>query len=691
MSTSEGHSVLPTTSEDGVLTVRIKTSKEDLNEGIELDPIDRPSHSPESITEGVTGEENDEIVPLAKPLTTDTPEKLTSQTSVTFDPESTKERDTVIARMTSTDSSAPSTPKSPLSKRSPGISRQISSALLRRDSNLSVQESWRKKSASVRLKSSNNFVSFHNICYTVPQGYFWQHKPPKVILNDVSGIMRAGVNAIMGPSGSGKSTLLDILADRKDRRWVTGHVLINGEKQPHNFKCASGYVVQDDILTGTLTVRENVFLSALLRLPPDMTHDEKLEKVDEVIENLGISHVADTLIGTPFTRGVSGGQRKRTSIAMEMVVSPGILFLDEPTTGLDSTTAESVLQILHNLSKDGRVIIMSIHQPRYSIFRLFDGLTLLSRGNVVYTGVCRATVPYFANTLGMECDAFDNPADFFLDKLNEAENDLQPPNPETGDTGHPLGNKWQDSEEYRILTGDLDPILDKTIDQPDGIAPKYATNPLTQSLYLLGRGMKSLTRDPSAGISVWMLNIILGLFTGIIFFQLEHGENALLDRAGAIFFCMICNMFSVATSLELFISERALFIHENSSGFYRVSSYFVAKVFGDLIPLRLIPIPLFSVIAYWMVGLQADAGKFFLFMLAIFAQNMAAAGLVFFLGAALGVFSVAQTMFSLSLVFAMVYGGFFVSLSSIPDWMAWLQWFSFFRYSFACEYNSFEW
>ena len=185
MSTSEGHSVLPTTSEDGVLTVRIKTSKEDLNEGIELDPIDRPSHSPESITEGVTGEENDEIVPLAKPLTTDTPEKLTSQTSVTFDPESTKERDTVIARMTSTDSSAPSTPKSPLSKRSPGISRQISSALLRRDSNLSVQESWRKKSASVRLKSSNNFVSFHNICYTVPQGYFWQHKPPKVILNDV--------------------------------------------------------------------------------------------------------------------------------------------------------------------------------------------------------------------------------------------------------------------------------------------------------------------------------------------------------------------------------------------------------------------------------------------------------------------------------------------------------------------------
>ncbi|XP_065903806.1 broad substrate specificity ATP-binding cassette transporter ABCG2-like [Dysidea avara] len=343
--------------------------------------------------------------------------------------------------------------------------------------------------------------------------------------------MRSGVNAIMGPSGSGKSTLLDILADRKDRKWVTGYVLVNGEKQPRNFKCASGYVVQDDVLTGTLTVRENVFLSALLRLPPEMTHAEKLEKVDEVIEELGIYHVADTLIGSAFTRGVSGGQRKRTSIAMEMVVSPGILFLDEPTTGLDTTTAESVIQILHNLSKDGRVIIMSIHQPRYSIFKLFDQLTLLSRGVVIYTGVGRATLPYFTNTLGMECDAFDNPADFFLDKLNEAENDLQPPDPETGDTGHPLGNKWRDSEDYQILIDELNPILDNAIDQPDGITPKYATNSLIQSFYLLGRGVKNLMRNPSAGLVVWVQNIILGLFTGIIFFQLDDGENALFDRA----------------------------------------------------------------------------------------------------------------------------------------------------------------
>ncbi|XP_065904854.1 broad substrate specificity ATP-binding cassette transporter ABCG2-like [Dysidea avara] len=156
-----------------------------------------------------------------------------------------------------------------------------------------------------------------------------------------------------------------------------------------------------------------------------------------------------------------------------------------------------------------------------------------------------------------------------------------------------------------------------------------------------------------------------------------------LHISGGIFFCMLCNLFAVASSLELFISERALFIHENSSGYYRVSSYFLSKFIGDLIPLRLLPIPFFSVIAYWMVGLQADAGKFFLFMLGIFGKNMAAAGLVLFIGAAVGIFTVAQTIYTVLLVFAMIFGGFFISLSSIPGWLAWLQWFSFLKYTFA--------
>ena len=192
MSASEGHSTLPnvpTITEVEVHTLSMqsmhtKNYKEDLDRGIQLDPVGQ-SRNFETITEGAGSEKSDEIVPLAKPLTTESSGRLTSQGSMISDQESRKGRSSAIVRMVSSDSTAPpSTPKSRMSRRGTGLSRRKTS-LFRRDSGLSLQESWRKKDATVRLKSSNNFVSFHNVNYTVPQGYFWQHKPPKVILNNV--------------------------------------------------------------------------------------------------------------------------------------------------------------------------------------------------------------------------------------------------------------------------------------------------------------------------------------------------------------------------------------------------------------------------------------------------------------------------------------------------------------------------
>ena len=184
MSTSDGDSAPP--NEPTTVWVDVHTkeeeSKEDLPGGIQLDPVSQPSISPESITE-----ENakDEIAPLSTSLATDAAGRLTSQSSVTSDQEPKKERGTVIVGLKS-GSSAPSTPKSPGTPRTPGTGLpRRKSSFLRQDSSLSFQDSWRKKDATVRQKSSKNFVSFHNIYYTVPQGRFWEHKPPKVILNNV--------------------------------------------------------------------------------------------------------------------------------------------------------------------------------------------------------------------------------------------------------------------------------------------------------------------------------------------------------------------------------------------------------------------------------------------------------------------------------------------------------------------------
>ncbi|NXY83787.1 ABCG2 protein, partial [Alcedo cyanopectus] len=263
-------------------------------------------------------------------------------------------------------------------------------------------------------------LTFHNICYRVKikTGFLCcQKTADKEVLRDVNGIMRPGLNAILGPTGSGKSSLLDILAARKDPHGLSGDILVDGAPQPANFKCTSGYVVQDDVVMGTLTVRENLKFSAALRLPKSVKEQEKNERVNQIIKDLGLSKVADSKVGTQFTRGVSGGERKRTNIGMELIMDPAILFLDEPTTGLDASTANAVLLLLKRMAKQGRTIIFSIHQPRYSIFRLFDNLTLLAAGRVVYHGPAQQAIDYF-QSFGYQCEPHNNPADFFLDIIN---------------------------------------------------------------------------------------------------------------------------------------------------------------------------------------------------------------------------------------------------------------------------------
>lgn len=139
--------------------------------------------------------------------------------------------------------------------------------------------------------------------------------------------------SFLGPTGCGKSSLLDILADRKDHHGLEGDVLVDGHPLPSSYKYLVGYVVQDDIISGTLTVRENLMFSANVRLSNDVTNEERRERVEKIIDDLGLQGCSETKVGTEFVRGVSGGERKRACIGMELVLAPKILFLDEPTTG----------------------------------------------------------------------------------------------------------------------------------------------------------------------------------------------------------------------------------------------------------------------------------------------------------------------------------------------------------------------
>ncbi|KAF7233474.1 hypothetical protein EG68_08766 [Paragonimus skrjabini miyazakii] len=505
----------------------------------------------------------------------------------------------------------------------------------------------------------------------------------------------------MGPTGSGKSSLLDVLAGRKDPRFLSGQVLVDGLPQPKNFKCISGYVVQDDIVMGTLTVRENLNFSAALRMTDQCSKQERRRKVNEIIDELGLTGVADSKIGTDLIRGVSGGERKRTNIGMELITDPPVLFLDEPTTGLDAFMAGQVIKTLKNLSRRGRTIIFSIHQPKYSIYKLFDSLTLVFRGRLVYHGPAKyEPIRYFLN-LGYVCENHNNPPDFFMDILHgeAAHRPMNGPGNEDLDepehihlVGERLLKEWDQSAECEKVRNEVSAIAARLEASETGGAGNgknhgmpdisYAVPFIKQLNQVCWRTSVNLLRDPLASVVQTLVYLFFALSMGAVYFKMNTSlESGIQNRAGFFFFSTLQVVFVNLGSIELFIKERVLFIHENSSGYYRISAYFLSKIFCDILPTKVIPVLLFMPICYWMAGLVPQASAFFFFELILSLTTLAAAAIALFISASFTLFGIANVIVSIVYVFMMVFGGYLINLKSMAAWLSWLRYFSIFRYS----------
>ncbi|XP_074946485.1 broad substrate specificity ATP-binding cassette transporter ABCG2 isoform X1 [Phalacrocorax aristotelis] len=556
----------------------------------------------------------------------------------------------------------------------------------------------RKQSSPDLASREGSILTFHNICYHVKMktGFLCcQKTADKEVLRDVNGIMRPGLNAILGPTGSGKSSLLDILAARKDPHGLCGNVLINGAPQPANFKCTSGYVVQDDVVMGTLTVRENLKFSAALRLPKSVKEQEKKERVNQIISELGLSKVADSKVGTQFTRGVSGGERKRTNIGMELITNPAILFLDEPTTGLDASTANAVLLLLKRMAKQGKTIIFSIHQPRYSIFRLFDSLTLLAAGRVLYHGPAQHTIEYF-QSIGYECEPYNNPADFFLDIINGDSTAVAMSKTNETNTAErteecteydktlaeKLAEKYSHSAYYQETKAILENISLGNKKKTKAVLRQitYANSFLHQLKWVSKRTFKNLVGNPQASIAQLCVTAFLGLVVGALFFGLKEDSAGLQNRVGAMFFLTTNQCFSSISAIELFVVEKKIFIHEYISGYYRTSVYFIAKLMADLIPVRTIPSIIFTCIIYFMLGLKPTVEAFFTMMFTLMMVSYTATSMALAIAAGQSVVAVANLLMTITFVFMIIFSGLLVNLTSVMSWLSWLKYFSIPRY-----------
>ncbi|XP_016388589.1 ATP-binding cassette sub-family G member 2-like, partial [Sinocyclocheilus rhinocerous] len=508
-------------------------------------------------------------------------------------------------------------------------------------------------------------VSFHSINYSVKMksGFLCKRKlTQKNILIQLNGVMRPGLNALLGPTGSGKSSFLDVLAARKDPAGLSGEVLIDGAPQPPNFKCLSGYVVQDDVVMGTLTVRENLCFSAALRLPKSICQREKDEKVEGLIQELGLSKVADSRVGTQLIRGVSGGERKRTSIGMELIFDPPVLFLDEPTTGLDASTANSVLMLLKRMVNSGRTIILSIHQPRYSIYRLFDSLTLLVGGRLVYHGLAQDALDYFSQ-IGYTCEPHNNPADFFLDVINgestavalnklydNEELDQEQLSSSLKGIEDRLVEEYKNSSSYKQTKSELERIVQGQdySTRPKSRTITYSTSFCHQFNWVLRRTFRNLMLNPQTSFAQVSTTVYIR-------HSQMHEYISGYYRVSVYFLSKILSdILTLRTILAIIFANHVL-RHEYISGYYRVSVYFLSKILSDILTLRTILAIIFSCVAYWMIGLKASAEAFFIFLFSIILVSYTATSMTLAISADQTVVGIANIVMNMIFVFMMDY------------------------------------
>ncbi len=212
------------------------------------------------------------------------------------------------------------------------------------------------------------------------------------------------------------STLLDLIADRKVTGEWSGDIYFNNGTRSKFLDRDSAYIMQDDIQISTLTVREAIYFSANFRMTEGNSDADINERVDSLIELMGLQNVANSFVGDELNRGISGGELKRLSIAVEMVALPHLVFLDEPTSGLDSTMALDVIRTVRRLASENRTCIASIHQPSREVFALFDYVLILAEGRMIYFGAVSEIQNYFCKDIFQYIlEKGRNPADFILE------------------------------------------------------------------------------------------------------------------------------------------------------------------------------------------------------------------------------------------------------------------------------------
>ncbi|XP_009140751.2 ABC transporter G family member 32 [Brassica rapa] len=524
-------------------------------------------------------------------------------------------------------------------------------------------------------------LSFSNINYyvDVPLGLKEQgiQEDRLQLLVNITGAFKPGVlTALVGVSGAGKTTLMDVLAGRKTGGTIEGDVYISGfPKRQETFARISGYCEQNDVHSPCLTVFESLLFSACLRLPSDIDSETQKAFVHEVMELVELTSLSGALVGLPGVDGLSTEQRKRLTIAVELVANPSIVFMDEPTSGLDARAAAIVMRTVRNIVNTGRTIVCTIHQPSIDIFESFDELLFMKRGGeLIYAGPLGQRscdlIKYFECIEGVKkIKAGHNPAAWMLDVTSSTEEER---------LGLDFAEIYRNSNLCRrnkeLVEGLSKPSnISKELEFPT----RYSQSFYSQFVACLRKQNLSYWRNPQYTAVRFFYTVVISLMLGTIcwkFGSKRDTQQELFNSMGSMYAAVLFIGITNATAAQPVVSiERFVSYRERAAGMYSALPFAFAQVFIEF-PYVLAQSTIYSSIFYAMASFEWSAVKFLWYLFFMYFSIMYFTFYGMMTTAITPNHNVASIIAAPFYMLWNLFSGFMIPYKRIPLWWRWYYW-----------------
>ncbi|KAJ9253878.1 hypothetical protein DTO195F2_6855 [Paecilomyces variotii] len=530
------------------------------------------------------------------------------------------------------------------------------------------------------------------------------------ILRSFEGLVKSGeMLVVLGRPGSGCSTFLKTIAGETHGFYIDHgadiqYQGISWDDMHSQFRGEVLYQAETEIHFPQLTAGETLLFAAHARAPknrfPGVSRDQYAQHMrDVVMATFGLTHTINTRIGNEYIRGVSGGERKRVSIAEVTLCGSPLQCWDNSTRGLDSSTAlEFVKTVRLSTQYTGSAAIVAIYQAGQAIYDVFDKVTVLYEGRQIFFGKA-ADAKHFFVDMGFHCPDRQTTADFLTSLTNPEERQIRPGfEARVPHTPDEFAARWKESPERQSLLSEIEayeaeyPLggeklkefaISRAAEKAKGTPAKspYTLSYLMQIRLCIWRGFRRLKGDTSMTMATVIGNLVMALIVSSVFFNLQDNTGSFFARGALLFFAILLNAFASALEILTLWQQRPIVEKHNKYALYHPSAEAISSMIVDL-PSKFLVAIVFNLILYFMTHLRRTPGHFFVFFLFSVSTTLTMSNIFRWIGAISRTMAQAMTPSSIFMLALCIYTGFTIPIRDMHPWFRWINYLNPIAYAF---------